>query len=151
MLHHREIYIEFTYRILTMPVCTQLRDILCNAEQGFRLVKTGLQLQAGNGSFPSSPSHSTEKLPHMTYFLVLGGGTQAWITRLHCTCRAICASSESGKSTSGGGEACGPAFDGGGWPSGGLSRYSEYVETGCILNGHVATRVLDWLPWCWHC
>jgi hypothetical protein len=70
MLHHREIYIEHTYRILTMPVCTQLRDLILDAERGFHLIKTGLQLQAGTSSFLSASSHSIEKLPHMTYFLV---------------------------------------------------------------------------------
>jgi len=70
MLHDREIYIEHTYRIITMPVCTQLRNLIWDAEWGFCLVETGLQLQAGTGSFPSSPSHSIEKLPHMAYFLV---------------------------------------------------------------------------------
>jgi len=43
-LHHREIYIEHTYRILTMPVCTQLLDWIRDAVRGFRLVETGLQL-----------------------------------------------------------------------------------------------------------
>jgi hypothetical protein len=70
MLHHREIYIEHTYRFLTMPVCTQLRDLLWDTERGFNLVETGLQLQAGTGSFPSSPSNFIDKLPHITYFLV---------------------------------------------------------------------------------
>jgi len=65
-LHHCEINIEHTYRILTMPVCTQLRDWIWDAERGFRLVETGFQLQAGSGSFLSSPFHSIEKLPHMT-------------------------------------------------------------------------------------
>jgi len=114
MLHHREIYIELTYRILTMPVCTQLCDWIWDVERGFRLVETGLQLQAGTGSFHSSPSHSIEKLLLMTYFLVWGRGKQAWITRLHCTCRAVRASSWSGKSTSGGGQACRSALYGGG-------------------------------------
>jgi len=58
MLHHCEIYIEHTYGILTLPVCTQLQDWIWNAEWGFHLVETGLQLQAGTSSFPSSPSHS---------------------------------------------------------------------------------------------
>jgi len=87
MLHHREIYIEHTYRILTMPGCTQLRDWIWDAEWGSRLIETGLQLQAGTGSFPSSPSYSIEKLFHMTDFLVCGCGKQAQITRLHCTCQ----------------------------------------------------------------
>ena len=66
MLLHREIYIEQTYRILTMPVCTQLCDGIWDAMRGFLLVETALQLQAGTGSFPSSPFHSIEKLPYMT-------------------------------------------------------------------------------------
>ena len=66
MLHHREIYIEHTYRILTIPVSTQLGNGIWDAELGFRLVETGLQLQAGTGSFPSSSSHSIGKLPDMT-------------------------------------------------------------------------------------
>jgi hypothetical protein len=41
-----------------------------DAELGFRLVETGLQLQAGTDSFPSSPFYSIVKLLHMTYFLV---------------------------------------------------------------------------------
>jgi len=70
MLHHHEIYNEYTSRILTMPVCTQLHNRIWDAERGFRLVETGLQLTAGTSSFLSSPSHSIEKLPFMTYFLV---------------------------------------------------------------------------------
>jgi hypothetical protein len=38
------------------------------------LVETGLQLQTGTGSYPSFPSHSIDKLPYMTYFLVGGRG-----------------------------------------------------------------------------
>jgi len=93
MWHHREMYIEQTYRVLTMPVRTQLRDCIWDAERGFRLVETGLQLQAGNSSVPSSPAHSIETLPHMTNFLVRDRVKQAQITRLHCTCHAILASS----------------------------------------------------------
>ena len=70
MLPHREIYIEHTYRILTMPVFTQLGNWIWDAEQGFRLIETGSQLQPGSHSFPPCPSHSIEKLPHMTDFLV---------------------------------------------------------------------------------
>jgi len=66
MLHHREIYIEHAYRIVTMPACTQLGNWIWDAERGFLLVETGLQLQAGPGSFSSSPSHSIDKLPDMT-------------------------------------------------------------------------------------
>jgi len=114
MLHHREIYIEHTYRILTLPVCTQLRDWIWDAERGFHLIETGLQLQSGTGTFPSSPSHSSEKLLLMTYFLMWGSGKQARMNRLHCTCRAVPASSWSGKSTSGGGQGCRSALYGGG-------------------------------------
>ena len=59
-LHHLEIYIKHTYRILTMPVWIQLRDWIWDAERGFRLVETGLQLQVSTGSFLSSRSHSIE-------------------------------------------------------------------------------------------
>jgi len=93
MLHDREIYIEHTYRIQTMPVRTQLHDRIGDAKWGFRLVETGLQLQAGTGLCPSSPSHSSEIFRHMTNFLVPGCGKHAWITRLHCTFRAVGASS----------------------------------------------------------
>jgi hypothetical protein len=61
---------EHAYRILTMCVSNQLRDGIWDAERGFRLVETRLQLQAGTSSLPSSPSHSIEKLPHMTNFVV---------------------------------------------------------------------------------
>jgi len=74
-------YIEHKYRILRMPVCTQLRDWIWDTERGFRLVETGLQLQAGSASFPSSPSHAIVKIPYLTYFLVWGGGKQAQMTR----------------------------------------------------------------------
>jgi len=74
ILNHREIYIEHTYRITIMPVCTRLCDSRWDAERGFLLVETRLQLQAGTGSFPSPPSHSIVKLPHMTWFLVWGCG-----------------------------------------------------------------------------
>jgi len=49
-----------------MPVCTKLRDQILDAEWGFLPVETGLQLQAGTGLFPSFPSHSIVKLPHIT-------------------------------------------------------------------------------------
>jgi len=150
MLHHCEIYIEHTHRIPTIPVCTQLPNWIWDAEESFHLIETGLQLQADTGSFSSSASHSTEKLPHRTYFLVWGHGEQARIMRLHYTYRAIHASSWSGKSTSGGGQAGQSALYGGGWASGGSSWYREYVETRWILGGHGATRVRHQLPWCWH-
>jgi len=92
MLHHREIYIEHTYWNPTMPVCTQLGGWICDAEQCFLLVETGLQLQAGTGSFPSCPAHSNERCPHMAKFLVWSRGKQAQITRVHCTCRVLRAS-----------------------------------------------------------
>jgi len=133
-----------------MPGCTQLRNWIWDAERGFLLVETGLQVQAGTDSFPSSPSHSIEKLPHMTYFLVWGRGKQARITRLHFTCRAIHASSWSGKSTSGGGEACQSALYGGGRAERSPSQYRECVETCWILCQHGTTRVWLRLPWCWH-
>ena len=66
MMYHCGIYIELTYRILTMPVCTQLHDWIWDAERDFLLIETGLQLLADTCSFPSSPSYSIEKLPHMT-------------------------------------------------------------------------------------
>jgi hypothetical protein len=93
MLHYCEIYIEHTCRIRTITVCTQLHDCISDAKRGFRLVGTVLQLLVGTGSFPSSPSHSIETLPHLTYFLVLGRCTLARITRLHRTCRAVRVSS----------------------------------------------------------
>jgi len=114
MWHQGEIYIKHTYRILTMTMCTQLRDWIWDTERGFHLVETGLQLQAGTGSFSSSHFHFIEKRPHMTYVLVWGHGKQARITRLHCTCRTVHASSWSGKSTSGGGQACRSTLYGGG-------------------------------------
>ena len=103
-----------TYRILTMPVWTPLHDWIWDAEWGFHLIVTALQLQVGTGSFSSSPSHSIEKRLHMTYFLVWGHSKQVQITRSHCTCWAVRAASWSGKSTSGGGQACGSALYEGG-------------------------------------
>jgi len=126
-------------------VCTQLRDWIWDSERGFCIVETGLQLQAGPGSFPWSPFHSIEKLAHMTCFLVWGCGKQALITRLHCTCRAIRASSWSRESTSGGGQACQCALYGGG-----RSQYREYVETHWILGEYGTMKVRHRLPWCWH-
>jgi len=131
-------------------MCTRLRDWIWDTEQGFRLVQTGLQLQAGTSSFIPSPSHSIEEFPQMTYFEVWGHGKQARITRLHCTCPAVRASSCSGESTSGGGQACRSALYGGGRAWGGRTRYREYVETRWILRGHGAMRVRHRLPWCWH-
>jgi len=40
-LHHSEIYLKHTSSILTMPMCTQLRDWIWDAERGFRLIETG--------------------------------------------------------------------------------------------------------------
>jgi len=134
-----------------MPICTQLRDWIWDAERGIRLVETQLQLQAGTSSLPSSPSLSIEKLPHMTDFLVWGHGKQARITRLHCKCRAARASSWCGKSTSGGGQACRSALYGGGQAWGGHIQYREYVETRWILSEHGVMRVRHRLPWCWRC
>jgi len=127
MLHHRDIYMENPYGILTMPVCTQLRDWLSDTEQGFRLAQTGLQLQAGTGWFLPSPSHSMDKLPHMTYFLVWGRGMQAPITRLHFISHAVHGSSWSAKSNTCGGQVCCAALYRGAWASGGRSWYREYI------------------------
>jgi len=113
LLHHREIYIEHTYRSLTMSVRTESRNWILNAEQSFCLVETGLQLQAGTGSFPSTPSCSIEIHLHMTYLFVGGRGKKRQITRLHCTCQTTGMSSGSGKSTSGGGQAWRAALNGG--------------------------------------
>jgi len=133
-----------------MPVFTQLCDCMWDPERCFRLVETGLQLQASTGSFFSSPSHSIEKLPHIIYFLVSGRDEQARITRVHYTCHAIRASSWSGKSTSGGGQACRYALYGEGRASGGCSWHMVYVKTLWILGGHGTTRVRHRLRWCWH-
>jgi hypothetical protein len=62
MLHDREIYIEHTYRVLTMCVCTQLRYQIWHAGWSFCLVDTVLQLQAGTSTCPSSRSHSIDNL-----------------------------------------------------------------------------------------
>ena len=93
MLHHREMYIKHRYRILTMLMCTQLRNSICDAEQSLLLVETGLELEAGTSSFVSSPSQSVEKVPHISQFLVWGHGKQARITILHCTCQPFRVSS----------------------------------------------------------
>ena len=129
---------------------TQLDDKIWNVERGFRLVETGLQLQAGTGSFPSFPSHSIEKHLHLIYFLLWGSGKQARMTRLQYTCRAVHAWSWSGKSTSGGSQPCRSALYGAGRAWGGGSPYREYVEICCILSEHGVTIVLHSLPWCWH-
>jgi len=150
MLHHHEIYIEHTYSILTMSVCTQLRKWIWNAERGFRLVESGLQLQTGSGSFPSSRSHSIENHSHMTDFLVWGRGKQAPITRLYCTCPAVRVSSWRGKSTCGGSQGGWSALYRVGRALGGNLRYRECVETPWIFVEHCATRVLHQQPWCWH-
>jgi len=81
--------------------------------------------------------------------LVWGHGKQARITRLHFTSQATRASSWSGKSTSGGRQACQSALYGGGWALGGRLRYREYVETHWIVGKHGAMRVQYRLPWCW--
>jgi len=83
-------------------------------------------------------------------FLVWGCREQASRTILHCTRRAVCASSNSAKSTSGGGRACWSTLYGGGWASGGRSRDREYVETRWILSDHGAMSVRHQLPWNWH-
>ena len=104
-------------------------------------METGLQLQAGTSLFPSSPSHSIEKLPHMTYILVWGCGMQAQITRLHCTCRDVRASSE-------GGHTCWSLLHGEGQASGGPLLYRDYVETRLILGEHGATSAQHLLSSC---
>ena len=111
---------------------------------------TRSQLQPGTTSVPSSPSDWIERLVHITYFVVWGGGKQACITWLHCTCRAVCASSWSGKSTSAGGQACRSALYGGGHAGGGRSLYRESFETRCIVRECGATRVRHSLHACWH-
>jgi len=133
-----------------MLVCTQLRDWKWDAERGFHLAETGLQLQAGTSTFPSSPSVCIEKLPLMTYFLVWGCGKQEQISTLHCTGWAVCTSSGRGKSTSGGGQECRAAVDVGGWASGDRSRYREYVKTRWIRIDLGAKLVCHRLSWCWH-
>jgi len=134
-----------------MPMCAQLPNWIWDAEQGFGLVETGLPLPAGTSWFPLSPFHSIEKYPHMSYFLVWGHGKQAQVTRLHWTCRAVRASSQSGTSTSGSDLARRSALYGGGQAPGGCSRYRGYGETHWILSEHCATRVRHRLTWCWHC
>ena len=79
-----------------------------------------------------------------------GHGKQAQITRLHCTCPAVRASSWSGKSSSGSDEACRSALSEGGWTSGGCLQYRKYVETRWILGFHGTMRVRHRLPSCWH-
>jgi len=133
-----------------MPVCTELNDWIWDAERDIHLIQSGLQLQPGTGSCSSSPSHSIERVPHMTYFLVWGRGKQAGITRLHCTCWALRATSWSGKSPSGGGPACQSALYGGGGASGGRSRYREYGESRLMLSEAAVMRVQHQLCWCWH-
>jgi len=133
-----------------MPTCTQMCDCIWRTQRGFCLVETGLQLQAGTSSFLSSPSHSIEKLPHMTDFMVWGRGKQARRSRWHCPDPAVCESACGGWFTSGAGEACRLALYGGVQVSGGCSRYREYVETLRNLGQHGGTRVWHRLPWCWH-
>jgi len=146
MMYHGEIYIEQRYEILTMPPYTQLWDSIWDTEQSIGLVEPGLQLWAFTGSFLSSPSHSIEKLPHMTFFLVWGCGKQAQTTRLHFTCQAVCESSGGGKSRSRGSRVSQSASNGGDRASGGHSWYGEYVEPRWILGEHGMTRVQHRLP-----
>ena len=86
----------------------------------------------------------------MAYFYVWGCGKQARITRLHCSCQAICASSWSTISNSGGGQACRSAVYRRGRALGGHSRNREYVNTHSILSENRVTRVQHRLPCCWH-
>jgi len=131
-------------------MCTQLGDCIWDTEQVFRLVETGLPLQASTGSFPASPSHFIEKLLHMMCVLVWGWGKQVRKTILHCTCRAIHASSWSGENTAGGGQACWSALDGRGRALGCCSCFREYFEICSIVGEHGAVRVLHLLPRCWN-
>jgi len=82
---------------------------------------------------------------------VWGRGKQAWITISHCTCRVTRGSSWSGKSTSGGGQACRSGSYGGGRALGGHSWYTEYGETHWMLGEHSMMRFRDLLTWCWYC
>jgi hypothetical protein len=66
MLHHHEIDIKYTYSIVTMNKCTELRDLMWDTERFFLLRGTGLQPQTGTGSFHPSLSHSIEKLCHIS-------------------------------------------------------------------------------------
>jgi len=133
-----------------MPMCSQLLDWIWDAEQALGLVDSGLPLQAGTGSFPSSPSHSIDILTHMTYCLAWVHGKQARTTRLHCTCDPVCASSWSGKSTSRGGQACQSALYGEGRATAGRSRSRKHVITSWILGQHGGTTVAHRLPSWWH-
>ena len=143
-------YIEHTYRNVTIPVCTELCDWIWDAERGLRLAETGLQLHAGTGSFLSYPSNSVEKLPHETWVLVWGHDEQERITKLHCTCLAFHASSWSGHSTSGGDHACRSASYDRGWALGGHPLYQDHNEPRWILSEGGATRVCHQQPWCCH-
>jgi len=132
-------------------MCTAGHGSKGNTEHGWHLVETGLQLQSGTGSVHSSPSHSIEKLLHMTYFLGWGIGKQAWITRVHCTFQDICTSWCSEKSPSRGGQVCQCVGYAGSGASGSRSWYREYVIIHCTLGEHGVTRVWHRLPWCLHC
>ena len=133
-----------------MSVFTHLRYWIWDSERGLHFIESGLQLQASTGSFPSPPSHSIATLPDMTDFLVWGHGKKAQISRLHCTCRAVHASSWSGKSNSKGGQVFRSELYGGGRAWGGHSQYRDYVETLWILVEHGARRVRHQLPACWN-
>jgi len=89
-----------------------------------------------------------DKLPHITYFLMRGPGKQRRITRLHYTSQGVHASSWSGKSSSGGGQACRSALHGGGRASADRTWYREHVGTPCVLGDHGVTRVRHQLPCC---
>jgi len=132
--HHGEIYIEHRYRILTKMVCTQLYDLIKEAERGFRLAESGLQLGAGTGTFHASRAYYIEKLAHMTYFLMCGHGKQARITILHCTWWAVSASSWIQTPSSGDAHAGRSALHRGGLASEGRWCDREYVETSWILG-----------------
>jgi len=140
-------YMEQTDKIPTLPVCTQSRDWIWDSEQGFCHIESGLQLHPGSGSFPTSPFHSIEKLPHMTYFLVWDHVKLAQITRSRCTHPAVRASSLSGKSICGGAQACWSRLYTGGLASGSRWQYKGNVKTRWILSEHSARTVWQQLPW----
>jgi len=100
-------------------------------------------------SFISFPFYT--ETSSCTYFLVWGRGEQALITRLHCTCRAICAPSWGGQSTSGGSRRCWSELCGGGRAAGGRTQYSENVEIGWICGKYGTMKVWHRPPWCRDC
>jgi len=134
-----------------MTVCTELYDWILDAVRRSRLGETGLQLDTGTGSFPSTQFHSIGKLPHMAYFLVWGCGKQAGKTTLGCPRWAIRASLWCGKSTAGGSHMCRSTLFAAGRASGDCSRYRDFVESHLILSEHVPLRFQQPLSCCWNC